>query len=177
MLSTESYITKCIGNEIFEIDGKPAWDFIKEVGIARDETFENLIAQPLILSAPDGTINMRNFIDFDIEKSILRMHGNVKNGSKVDFVLITNEIVESSCRDIMKSLSTKLVGKSAMIVSCASRLWALGNNQFNEVNSVRDTNPDLNFSFCYSGGELFPQLLNNKYINTLQNNDFVVCYF
>jgi hypothetical protein len=178
VFNTAGTMGRTDANIIYEIDDMPAWDYIVEKGISTDSTFKNVVAQPMIFRYPDGSTLMRNLLDVNFEDKSLILAGSVKPGAKIDFALISRDDVRHSAEGIAGDIEKHASSSgAALIYSCATRLWTLGFHQTDEIEIFSKILSDLPYSFAYSGGEFFPQLVDGIYINTFQNNNLTVCLF
>jgi hypothetical protein len=178
ILNTGGRVDRVEGNVLYEIDGMRAWDYIKEKGIATTESYRNMVTQPIIFKNPDGSQTMRNFLDVDFENGTIILAGDVYEGSKIDFAIITPDDVRNSAKAIASEIESAAKNASVVFLySCATRLWTLGTNIEDEIDIISRILEDKVFSFAYSGGETVPLLVNGSYLNTFQNNNLTVCTF
>jgi hypothetical protein len=176
MYVTSGMVEEAEQTYVYKIDGMPAWDYIVAKGITTKETYQNVIAQPLVLTYHDGSVIMRNCLAIDFEKKAIVLSGDAYPGAVVDFALITAADIRSTAAEIADEIA--FIAKEASVVliySCATRLWHLGTNTTDEINIISEKLKGKTYSFAYSGGEIYPMLVEGKYINTFQNNNLCVC--
>jgi hypothetical protein len=119
---------------------------------------------------------MRNCLNIDFEKKAIVLSGDALPGAVVDFTLITAEDIRISAAEIADEIA--YIAKEASVVliySCATRLWQLATNTTDEINIISEKLTGKRYSFAYSGGEIYPMLVDGKYINTFQNNNLCAC--
>ncbi|MDR0974484.1 MAG: FIST C-terminal domain-containing protein [Ruminococcus sp.] len=176
MYQTSGMVEEAEGTYIYKIDGMTAWDYLLEKNITTAETYQNVITQPLVLTYHDGSVIMRNCLNIDFEKKAIVLSGHALPGAIVDFALITAEDVRNSAVKVADEIAE--ISKEASVVliySCATRLWQLGTNTTDEIDILSDKLTGKAYSFAYSGGEIYPMIVDGKYINTFQNNNLCVC--
>jgi hypothetical protein len=176
MYKTSGMIEEAEQTYVYKIDGMSAWDYLVEKGIATRESYQNIIAQPLVLTYHDGSIIMRNCLSIDFEKKAIVLSGDAYPGAVVDFTIISAEDIRSSAAEIADEIA--YIAKEASVVliySCATRLWHLGTSSTDEIDIISEKLTGKTYSFAYSGGEIYPMLVDGKYINTFQNNNLCVC--
>jgi hypothetical protein len=173
---TQGIVEKVSENMVYQIDGMSAPDYIVAKGIATKETAGNIVAQPTIFTNPDGSVLMRNVLSVDFEKGILLLSGDVVEGSVIDFALISANDVKASATALTNEVEDHFKDASVVLFySCATRLWSLGTDPTAEIEILARTLKNKKYQFAFSGGEIYPMLVDGKYINTFQNNNLTVC--
>jgi small ligand-binding sensory domain FIST len=84
--------------------------------------------------------------------------------------------VTKSTDELISEVARATAGKGLLIYSCTGRNWALGTKWTSEHEVMRKWLGDTPYSFCYAGGEIFPdQISDGKTANHLQNVSVIVC--
>jgi hypothetical protein len=176
MYKTGGILEKSDGTHIYTISGMSAWDYIVEKGIVTKESYQHIIAQPLVLTNPDGSVVMRNLLNIDFDNKSLSLSGDALQGAIVDFALINANDVRESAKAIAYRIAESVGDASVVLMhSCVTRLWTLGTSTTDEIDIFADILKNKPYSMSYSGGEIYPLMVDDKYINTFQNNNLIVC--
>jgi hypothetical protein len=173
---THGIVDKADGNIVYQINGMTAAEFVVAKGIATKETAGNIVAQPAIFTYPDGSIIMRNVLNVDFDKGTFLLSGDVHSGAIIDFALISANDVKASAKGLINEIAELYENASVVFFySCATRLWSLGTESKAEIEMIEDTLNNTKYQFAFSGGEIYPMLIDGKYINTFQNNNLTAC--
>jgi hypothetical protein len=173
---TQGIVEKVSENTVYQIDGMSAPDYIIAKGIATKETLGNIVAQPTIFTYPDGSVIMRNVLSVDFEAGTFLLSGDVHEGAVIDFALISAADVKASATALISEIEDLFKNASVVLFySCATRLWSLGTDPTAEIEILARTLKNKKYQFAFSGGEIYPMLVDGKYINTFQNNNLTAC--
>ncbi len=142
-LGTAKVITKCVGNQVYEIDGVPALDLcLKYSGL--DEAADHLelemaTSAPLQLQRENGAAIMRPVYRINKKDRSLTVSGKLSQGAKVkfslppDFDTINTVITES------QNLKMETPDAEALIMfNCAARYLTFGDVISKEVEGVKN---------------------------------------
>jgi hypothetical protein len=175
ILKTEDIITESRRNIITSVSGKNIIEYLTEKGLCDKNSIEKMMYQPFIFHTTDGTTLVRNFLHADLEKNELAICGDAPLGSKLDVGLVSSDIVLSTAAELIGNVKKDIGSEAVLLYSCVSRYWALGLDWEAEINQISRILFGNKWSLAYSGGEIFPQWVDGKIINTLQNNCLIFC--
>jgi hypothetical protein len=175
VLKTDDVITESRRNIITSIADKNIFDYLTEKGICDKDSLDKMIYQPFVFHTKDGTTLVRNFLSADLEKGEIAICGDAPLGSRLDFGLISSDTVIHTAEELIGSVKKDIGGGAVLLYSCVSRYWALGLDWEAELKRISHILFGNKWSLAYSGGEIFPQWVDGKLINTLQNNSLIFC--
>jgi len=171
----KAIITESSGNTLIGVNGKPALDYLEEIGYSREEVCSGLGVVPLVIDYAGGT------------KSVVRAvftytpEGHVVCGGKmpVNATLGLAKHMEKSdvlktARETMRALLEK--GSTILSYSCIARYLVLGMDNTAEAESLIEISGGENHMFAYSGGEICPMPgANGELKNIFHNYTIVFC--
>jgi len=183
-------VTKSHGNIISEIDGKPAYEYIKNFPFIDDQTkvLWNYQFFTEIASAKDndGIPVSRALNTYNKETGEIICFANVPQGSYIGLLYCDGRDVLTSCKTGLKNFMTKLQIAShiydystVLIASCSLRNMFLADIKDAEGNLVKELLPqDLVVSGLYGYGEIAPTSVRaGKAVNRFHNATFTMCAF
>ena len=183
-------VTKSRDNVICEIDGKPAYEYIKDFPFINDETTV-LFNYQFFVEAPDdensdGIPVSRALNTFDKETGEVTCFANVPEKSYIGLLYCTGDDVattsEAGIKDFLDKLKAAEGGyeySTAIVATCSLRNMFLADMRETEGNLVRDLFPaNLTVSGLYPFGEIAPTSVNNGIaVNRFHNATFTLCAF
>jgi small ligand-binding sensory domain FIST len=154
-------ITRAVNNYIFELDGKPALDVLKDdVGdvLARDlRRAAGFIHAALPVTGSDtGDYVVRNLIGVDDSEGIVAIAETVEVGDRVMFVSRDANAAAKDFQSMLERLAARAAGKAkgALFISCIAR----GPNMFGgrgiELKMIRDAIGAVPLVGIYANGEI-----------------------
>jgi hypothetical protein len=175
LLPISGTITAVDKNLLISIDNMPAEEFIANSGLASEDVgvTSNL---ELVVDLPTGERLIRNQVTTDGKGGIF-LTGHIPSLGKISFAKIDAGAVVRSSGIIADAAASAANGSGMLMYSCIARNWVLTGDTLAELDTIRNTVDERSrFSCCYSGGEIYPQVLPNGNIAaTLQNSSFTVC--
>ena len=183
-------VTKAHDNVICEIEGAPAYDYIKVFPFIDDETTV-LFNYQFFVEVPDDEFNdgipvSRALSSFDKETGEVTCFANVPENSYIGLLYCTgNDVAETSEKGI-----TEFINKlnesggdykytTVLITTCSLRNMFLADMKATEGDLVKKLfPPDLSISGLYAFGEIAPtSIQDGKAVNRFHNATFTVCAF
>ncbi|MDR0271746.1 MAG: FIST C-terminal domain-containing protein [Clostridiales bacterium] len=170
------------------VDGIPAVEYLKKIGMVTDEkaiTDSSVWAVPAILTYPDKTKVVRAFLGIVEGTDDIFATGAMKAGANIKFAYLDGNKTLASAEKLIKGLSDNNEN-DILAYSCAARAWSLGAKFYAEAEKVAKCADDyeqkngvpLKYSIAYSGGEICPlKNADGKLINTLHNYTLITCSF
>jgi hypothetical protein len=175
LLPITGKITEIDKNLLISIDNIPAEEFIINSGLTPEDvgTMSNL---ELVIDLPTGERLVRNRIANDGNGGVI-LTGHIPTLGKISFAKIDAGAVVRSSALVAEAAASAADGSGILMYSCIARNWVLTDDATAELDAIRNTVDERSrFSCCYSGGEIYPQVLPNGNIAaTLQNSSYTVC--
>ena len=184
-------VTKARGNVIYEVEGKPAYDYIKSFPFIDDET-KTLFNYQFFVEmkddeANDGVAVSRALHSYDKESGQVTCFANVPENSYIGLLYCDGNDVANTCESGIKELMDKINAASddyeystVIIATCSLRNMFLADMKQAEGDRVRNLfPPSLTVSGMYAFGEMAPTSVrdNNKAVNRLHNATLTACAF
>jgi hypothetical protein len=182
------HVTKSKGNIIYEIDGKPAYEYIKEFPFVDDQT-ENLLNFQFFVEMKnaaddDGIPVSRALYTYDKVSGEVISYADIPQDSYIGLRYCESNDVITSSEDALKEFNKKLTaanGKysTVLIATCTLRSMYLADQKDAEGVLVKRLLPsDVVISGLYAFGEIAPtSVRDGKAINRFHNATFTMCAF
>jgi len=183
-------VTKSRDNIICEIDGKPAYEYIKEFPFIDDKTKALFNYQFFVEKSDsdddDGIPVSRALNTYDKESGEVMCFANVPQGSYIGLRYCDGKDVadtsEAALREFMnklKSSGSEYEYSTVLIATCSLRNMFLADEKDKEGNLVKELlPPHLTVSGLHAFGEIAPtSIRNKKAINRFHNATFTMCAF
>lgn len=182
-------VTKAEGTVVYELDGRPVTDFIREMGLITDKTqvILDFLGTPFLAtqktSDGDEIDTLRCLGVIDHENHSCGYIGRIDEGSELNMVLISKEDIEASVKmafdEILEKISQSRDYKYSSIFcsSCAARYCLLVADKNAEGRAYEGRLPDgLNVQGVYIYGEFCPAKgkKNGRLYNVLSNETFTI---
>jgi hypothetical protein len=175
-------ITKSKENIIYEINGVPAYEYFKSIGLAKDGKLDDgLQFVPLL-------IDFKKRADYDGVPIIHAIAHLNENGDAVcrgymyqnSVFTITNPTMDSvlrSAAEVIEKVKEMPDRQATLIFSCIVRRMTLGAKPLTEATMVKDTlQGDSPFMFAYAGGEICPtSMRDGKAVNRFHHFSIIAC--
>ena len=183
-------VTKAHDNIICEIDGKPAYEYIKEFPFIDDQTRVLFNYQFFVemknADDNDGISVSRALNTYDKETGEVMCFANVPQGSYIGLRYCDGKDVTTTSEAGLKEFLNKLKDakrdyeySTVLIATCSLRNMFLTDQKNMEGNLVKELLPaELTASGLYAFGEIAPTSINNnKAVNRFHNATFAMCAF
>jgi len=183
-------VTKASGNIISEIEGKPAYDYIKDFPFIDDQTITLFNYQFFVemqnVDYNDGIPVSRALNTFNKETGEITCFANVPENSYIGLLYCDGNDVASTSEDGIKELLKKLDSESSgyeystvFVASCSLRNMFLADMKETEGTLIKELFPsNLTVSGLYAFGEMAPtSVRGGKAANRFHNATFTLCAF
>ena len=185
-------VTKAEGTVVYELDGKPVTDFIREMGLITDKTSVILdyLGTPFLATQKtadgDEIDTLRCLGVIDHENHSCGYIGKIEEGSELNMVLISKEDIERSVKaafdKILEQIQTSSGYKYSTIIcsSCAARYCLMVADKNAEGRAYEGRLPEnVNVQGVYIYGEFCPAhgKHHGKLYNVLSNETFTILAF
>jgi len=181
-------VTKSDDNIIYEIEGKPAYEYIKEFPFIDDNTTV-LFNYQFFVEMQNDTLNdgvpvSRALNTFDKETGEVTCFANVPENSYIGLLYCDGDDVASSTRDGIIDFLNKLRQpgdgyeySTVLIATCSLRNMFLADMRETEGELVNELIPsNLTVSGLYAFGEIAPTSVRfGKAVNQFHNATFTIC--
>ncbi|MCR4793201.1 MAG: FIST C-terminal domain-containing protein [Lachnospiraceae bacterium] len=182
-------VTKAEGTVVYELDGKPVTNFIREMGLITDKSsvILDFLGTPFLATQKtkdgDEIDTLRCLGVIDHEKQSCGYIGKIEEGSELNMVLISKEDIELSVRQafdkILDSISHSdgYEYSSIFCSSCAARYCLLVADKNAEGRAYEGRLPgNVNVQGVYIYGEFCPAhgKHNGGLYNVLSNETFTI---
>lgn len=185
-------VTKAEGTVVYEVDGKPATNFIREMGLITDKTsvILDFLGTPFLATQKtkdgDEIDTLRCLGVIDHEKQACGYIGKIEEGSEFNMVLISKEDIENSVKAAFDEIIEKInqtkdyTYSSILCSSCAARYCLLVADKNAEGRAYEGRLPEnINVQGVYIYGEFCPAHGKHKdgLYNVLSNETFTILAF
>ena len=171
----KAIITKSNGSILMEINGKPALEYLEEIGLTKEDLSIGLGVVPLVIDHKDGTKNVIRGVFAVTPEGYVVCGGSMPEGASIaiggldahDVVTTTEEAIINIKKDSGVMLS----------YSCIARYLVTSPNVTIEAEKIKELNEGTsNYLFTVSGGEICPLIdENGKLKNYFHNYTNVMC--
>lgn len=184
-------ITKAKGNIIYEIENKPAYEYLNNFEFITNDTYilwnyQFFVEMPNNINN-DGISVSRALSTYDKTSGEITCFADVPQGSYIHLQYCKDSDVKNSCEEALTELKTKIDKAESndykystiIIASCSLRNMFLADQKDAEGTLVNKIIPD---SLCVSGlyafGEIAPtSVYNGKAVNRFHNATMAICAF
>jgi len=183
-------VTKAQGNVICEIDGKPAYEYLKEFPFIDNKTMTLFNYQFFVelqhSEYNDGIPVSRALSTYDRESGEITCFANIPENSHIGLLYCDGNDVattsEAGIRELLDKLNSVVSGyeySTVFIASCSLRNMFMADMKKTEGNLVRELFPAcLTVSGMYGFGEIAPtSIRRGKAVNRFHNATFTICAF
>lgn len=182
-------VTKAEGTVVYELDGKPVTDFVREMGLITDKTsvILDFLGTPFLATQKtkdgDEIDTLRCLGVIDHEKKACGYIGKIEEGSELNMVLISKEDIENSVKVAFDDILAKINESddyhysSIFCSSCAARYCLLVADKNAEGRAYEGRLPEnVNVQGVYIYGEFCPAQgkHNGGLYNVLSNETFTI---
>ena len=183
-------VTKAQGNIINEIDGKPAYDYIRDFPFIDDETkilynFQFFVEMKNTAD-DDGFPVSRALNTYSKDTGAVTCFADVPQGSCIGLRFCDGNDVAVTSEAGLRELNSKLEAagggrrfSTALIATCSLRNMFLAGSKDTEGNLIKELlPPSISASGLYAFGEIAPTSMSGgKAVNRFHNATFTVCAF
>ena len=185
-------VTKASGATVYELDGEPAIDYLKSIGLEfkQKNIFSDCLASPMIFSytteSGDHLKILRNLFLADFESGAVTFAGRVPEGSKMTLALTSLRTIQNSIHDASVKLFSEISKDTdynytgILVASCTGRYCLSVANKNTECSALMTgVDNGLILSGGYMNGEFCPIKgeETGKYYNLLNNETFTLMAF
>ena len=183
-------VTKARDNIIYEIDDKPAYEYIKNFPFIDDQTKalwnHQFFVEMRNAENNDGIAVSRALNTYSKETGEITCFADVPQDSYIGLLYCDGNDVAISSENALKNFADKLDAagggyeySTVFIVSCSLRNMFLADQKSTEGDLVKKLlPPNLTVSGLYAFGEIAPtSVRDNKATNRFHNATFVLCAF
>lgn len=148
----KAIITKSDGAILIGVNGKPALEYLEEIGMKKNELVTGII--PIIVDHGDGTKPIIRDIYAITPEGYAICGGTMPEGATLSIGRLDVEDVLSTTEEIMKTFAER--DCTILSYSCVARYYMLGANIKAEADKVKEASIEAKYQFVYSGGEICP---------------------
>jgi hypothetical protein len=176
VLKQKAVITGINRNVLRTVNNMPAMEYLESIGLAKNGVVSRLESAPFIVYLEDGSKLVRACAGAAGDGGVILCGSAPLNSTFAIASMNYDDVVGSTGEKVTEALSLAN-GRGLMMYSCAGRNWALGLRTMAEHETVRERVGDaVPYHFTYSGGEIFPERLENgRTVNHLQNDSLIIC--
>ena len=187
ILGGRGIVTKSVGNQVMEIDGSTALEFLLSRGLATDDNGEiaGINSFPYIVDYNDGTEPVIRVIYTTTPEGHAVCLGDIPEGSSLSVGYFDDVEILRSTANRLDELPTSSDINGFLLFSCVGRFFTLGFDPDGEIREVSERleSTGIPYTFTYSGGEVCPVGTltasedTNEYTNRFHNATFVALVF
>lgn len=185
-------VTKAAGATVYEIDGQPALNYLKSIGLVftHDNVFSDCLASPMIFKYTDDygkTVSiMRNLHSANYEDGSVTFAGRVLEGSQMTMALTSRIAIQQTINKPVSQLIKDMAQDAGyshsgiLVSSCTGRYCLMVADKDTECSSLQKAIGDgLIIAGGYLNGEFCPvkNEETGKYITLLNNETFTLMAF
>jgi hypothetical protein len=166
-------VTAAKGKLLISIGGKTYREYMETNGIGTGEL------SPYFFYGPEGSEIIRVCMAVTPEGCGV-FTGEVPANTAIAVCTgVSKDDITETAAELLRRVNGECGEMSGcLIYSCMTRRLLLGADNNMELRAVRESMGGRVFNFVYSGGEVFPQILESgRIVNQLQNNTLIVCAF
>lgn len=170
----KAIITESNGNILIGVNGKPALEYLEDIGLTKAELSVGVGIVPLVIDHKDGTKPIARGV-FGVTPDGYAICGGAM---PVNATLALGRIDKEDVLQTTKDAFTALTEKDGVVLSysCVARYFVLGADNTAEAKIMKETSEDTNYLFASSGGEICPlQDAKGKLKNCFHNYTIVFC--
>jgi len=173
-LKKKAVVTSVNGDVLKEINGVRAFDYLKSIGLVRDDEEINSQTIPLVIYPNDGAEPIARAVFALTPDGDPLMGGLVPEGSAIGLgVINASDVVDT----VSKTIESLDEFSFLLVASCVSRNFILGSDDMAEIDRLQTgLGKNSPFLFVSVGGEICPvRAADGKYVNRFHNYTIVSC--
>ena len=151
----KAIITEAVGNVLISVNGKPALDYLEEIGLKREDIISGLGVIPLLVYHKDGSKPVPRAVFTSTPEGHAICGGVMQEGATLALGRVDMNDVFVTTEEALKPL----LEKDSLILSysCIARYLVLGTDINAEAEKVRGAADGIApYLFTCSGGEICP---------------------
>ena len=182
-------VTKAHDNVICEIDGRPAYEYLKEFPFIDDETKVlwnyQFFVEMQNAADNDGVLVSRALNTYDKDTGEISCFANVPENSYIGLLFCDDSDVKASAEEALRELVAKIEAaetddyrySTVFMASCSLRNMFLADQKDAEGSLVREIlPPSLVVSGLYAFGEIAPtSVRDHRAVNRFHNATMTIC--
>ncbi len=182
-------VTKAHDNIICEIDGRPAYEYLKEFPFIDDETKVlwnyQFFVEMQNEKDNDGVLVSRALNTYDKDTGEVSCFANVPENSYIGLLFCDDMDVKATSEEALREITRKIEAaetddyrySTVFVASCSLRNMFLADQKNAEGNLVREIlPPGLSVSGLYAFGEIAPtSVREGKAVNRFHNATMTIC--
>ena len=175
----QAVITASDGNILHEINGLPAAEYLRGMGLAPNDILESSKSMPIVVDYRDGTPPViRGFYTFTPEGSAI-CGGEMPVNATFALSTLDSADVLLSARQLFDEILAAQGAVGMLLISCLVRSFALDTEPLAEMNLVSScVDRTFPYQLCYAGGEICPVYDKEGGVsNRFPNFSFIGCMF
>ena len=175
----QAVITASDGNILHEINGMPAAEYLRGMGLAPNDILESSKSMPIVVDYRDGTPPViRGFYTFTPGGSAI-CGGEMPVNATFALSTLDSADVLLSTGQLFDEILARENASGMLLISCLVRSFALDTDPLAEMELVgRRVNKAFPYQLCYAGGELCPVYDKEGGVsNRFHNFSFIGCMF
>jgi hypothetical protein len=168
-------VTASAENQLQTIDGKPAADYLRELGFISDD--EGMIVGintfPFIIDYNDGTMPIVRAVFAQTPEGYIVCGGDVPVGTTLSMgSMDAEEVLVTTAEALSSTLKAQDV-RCLLMFSCVGRFFALGYNPTLEIEKMREImeTAGIPYQFTYSGSEICPVYEKERHDDSATNRN------
>ena len=157
--------TRCDGNLLSELDGRPAASVLERQFGPR--VLEGLVELPLAVVEGGDVRYLRAVYGAQAKSGALVLAGEVPEGAELCLTAATHEQILHGTQTSLDVALDSLEGRpeALLVVSCVARKWVLGHDVSREIEILRAGCPGLPIAGFFAQGEIGPVAGVNRFHN------------
>jgi hypothetical protein len=176
-IKQRAIVTASEGNILKKVNDELAVNFIRSLGLLKDNNAMELRATPFVLHFNDGAPPALRVIGGVTPEGYLFLGGTAPVGCAITVGAIEYDDVMETATSVAADVGRN-PGDFLLVISCMTRNFVMGLDNMDEINHFRATlGGEVPFLFMYTAGELCPVEAKGTSINRYHNLTLVTCTF
>lgn len=177
-LKQKAVITASTGSILQEVNEIPAVEYLESLGLAKDGEIENIPIVPLSVDTGDGGHPAARAIFAVTPDGSVICGGDMPKNATLGVGTLESSDVQKTATELAKQIINIENSSGAIIFSCMGRNRALGLDPLHEIDQIQAVlGSSLPYLFMYSGGEIYPEIVQGKSLNKALNDSIIACIF
>ncbi|MDR1886238.1 MAG: FIST C-terminal domain-containing protein [Synergistaceae bacterium] len=176
MLKRKAVITKSSGNVLMEVNGAPAIEYMKSLGLVKNGGIEGAESIPMIVDYNDGNPPVARVVSLLTPEGYVVLGGAAPVNCTIGIGVLDFDDVVGTASEMADEAGSSDYD-FLLVASCMTRNFILGFDCHIEMESVRSRlREDAPFLFTYAGGEICPvKSKDGRFLNRYHNLTLVSC--
>jgi hypothetical protein len=171
-------ITKSQGNVVMEINKMLPIDYLRKLGLFKDQGSWEMASFPFVLEYNDGTMPVARSIYFLSPEGYAMCAGNMPEGASLAIGDLTRtDVLRTTTETASATVAAEAGDRPVLMYSCSTRYMALGLDSLAELEAVDVCmGSGRPYQIAYAGGEICPvKDAGGKLVNRFHNCSFIAC--